>query len=101
MLPQVDACVAWQVRAFADHVFRLVSNPAAQVSQIRAAGAALTWASHTDLVLDGYRHTLGAGASWRMRRARVPGGAKRLSRQIAEHQYRVQRKLRRLAGKES
>ena len=101
MLPQVDACVAWQVRAFADHVFRLVSNPAAQVSQIRAAGAALTWESHADLVLDGYRHTLGAGASWRTRRAAVPGGATRLYRTIAEHQYRVQRKLRRLAGKES
>ena len=101
MLPQVDACVAWQVRAFADHVFRLVSNPAAQVSQIRAAGAALTWESHTDLVLEGYRHMLGAGASRPTRRAAVPGSATRLYRTIAEYQYRVQRKLRRLAGKES
>lgn len=101
MLPGVDACVGWQVRAFADHVFRLAANPAAQVTQIRAAGAALTWASHADLVLDGYRHMLGAGASWRTRSRSIPGVATRLHRTIAEYQYRVQGKLRRLTGRES
>ena len=101
MLPGVDACSGWQVRAFADHVFRLVTNPAAQVNQIRAAGAALTWASHADLVLDGYRHTLAAGASWRTRSRSVPGAAVRLDRTIAEYQYRIQRKLRRLTGRKS
>ena len=101
MLPGVDACSGWQVRAFADHVFRLVTNPAAQVNQIRAAGAALTWASHADLVLDGYRHTLAAGGSWRTRNRSVPGVAVRLDRTIAEYQYRIQRKLRRLTGRKS
>ncbi len=101
MLPGVDACAGWQVRAFADHVFRLALSPAAQVSQIQEAGAPLTWASHADLVLDGYRHLLTAGASWRTRNRSMPGLAMQLQRTVAEYRYRIQGKLRRLIKRES
>ena len=44
-MPDVDACAAWQVRAFADHVFQLLAVPSRQVTQIRAAAANLTWSA--------------------------------------------------------
>ena len=101
MLAGVDACAGWQVRLFADHVFQLRANPATQLGQIRAAGAALTWASHADRVLEGYRQALDAREPWRTRRRAVPGPAIRFRRAVASLQYRAQNKLRRLTGRES
>ncbi len=98
MLPGVDACVGWQVRAFADHVFRLRTNPEVQVSQIRAAGATLTWALHADRVLDGYQHLMRASAPWRTSSRAVPGVATRFRRATAAYTYRARNKLRRLTG---
>lgn len=99
MLEGVDSCAGWQVRAFADHVFRLLLNPEVQVGQIRAAGAARTWALHADQVLDGYRHALSEGALWRTRARRLPGRSTRLRRAMAVLAHRVDDKLRRLAGR--
>jgi glycosyltransferase involved in cell wall biosynthesis len=99
MLEGVDSCTGWQVRAFADHVFRLLRNPEVQVGQIRAAGAARTWALHVDQVLDGYRHVLREGAPWRTRARSLSGRATRLRRAIAVLAHRVDDKLRRLAGR--
>ena len=97
LLPRVDACASWQVPAFADHVLRLRMNPEAQVAQTRAASAALTWASHVDQVLDGYRFTLRPGAPWQTRRRKVPSVATRLRRTVTAFQYRVHNRLRRVA----
>lgn len=100
-LPGVEACAAWQVRPFADHVFGLLEHPDAQVSQIRAAGTALTWSSHVDQVLAGYQDLLSPGAPWRTRARVVPGRQDRLRRTVNAFDYRVRNKLRRLAGKTS
>ena len=99
MLSGVDACAGWQVRALADHVFRLRANAGGQVSQIRAAGATLTWAVHADRVLDGYRHLMRASAPWRTSSREVPGAATRFGRATAAYAYRARNKLRRLTGR--
>ena len=98
-LPDVDASVAWQVRPFADHVLRLLANPAAQVAQIRTAGAALTWSAHVDQILAGYQYLMSPGAAWRTRVRRLPTWQIRASRAADGVAYRVRRRLRRLAGK--
>ena len=98
-LPEVAACGGWQVRAFADHVFRLLEDPEPQIAAVRAAGEALTWSSHVDQVLDGYRHMLGPDAPWRTRGRALPGWPTRW-RRVADHwSYRAGNKLRRLVGR--
>ena len=97
-LEGVDACAGWQVRAFADHVFRLLVNPEIQIGQVRAAAADRTWDAHVDQVLDGYRHLLSEGALWRTRARRLPG-APRGSARNGRVVHRVDDKLRRLAGR--
>lgn len=98
-LPDVAACGGWQVRPFADHVFRLLENPEPQVAAVRAAGAALTWSAHVDQVLDGYRHMLGPDAPWRTRGRALPGWPTRWRRAADQWSYRAGNKLRRLAGR--
>jgi glycosyltransferase involved in cell wall biosynthesis len=100
-LPDVDACGAWQVRAFADHVFRLLADPERQVAQIRAPGARLTWSSYVDQVLSGYQNLLSPAAPWRTRGRHLPTWQTRLQRAADEFAYRARNKLRRLAGKTS
>ena len=53
-LPGVRSCNGWQVRAFADHVFSLIADPSAQIAEIQAAGAALTWRKCADQMIDAY-----------------------------------------------
>ena len=98
-LAGVDASPGWQVRPFADHVFALIADPARQVRQVRAAGTSLTWASHVDQVLDGYRALVGGGAPWRVRARALPGAQARVRRTVDAFRYRVTNKLRRLAGR--
>ena len=97
-LPGVDACAGWQVRAFADHVFRLLADPISQVEQIREAGAALTWSAHVGQVLEGYRHLLRDGAPWRTRTRALPGRRAQIRQAMEMIAYRAQRKLRRVFG---
>lgn len=98
-LAGVDASPGWQVRPFADHVFALIADPARQVRQVRAAGTSLTWASHVDQVLDGYRALVGGGAPWRLRARALPGTQVRVRRTVDAFRHRVTNKLRRLAGR--
>jgi glycosyltransferase involved in cell wall biosynthesis len=98
-LPNVDACDGWQVRPFADHVFRLLEHPDRQLDQIRAAGKQLTWRTHVDQVLAGYRFMLGPHAPWRTRGRALPGWPVRWQRTAGMLSYRVANKLRRLAGR--
>jgi glycosyltransferase involved in cell wall biosynthesis len=100
-LPDVDACDGWQVRPFADYVFRLLANPQQQVAAIQAAGATLTWTSHADHVLAAYRHMLSPGASWRTRGRVLPTWQTRWRRSADLLSHRVGNKLRRLAGRNS
>ncbi len=100
-LPDVDACAAWQVRAFADHVFRLLADPEQQVAQIQAAGADLTWSAYVDQILVGYHDMLSPGAPWRARSRQLPTWQTRLQRAADVLAYRARRKLRRLAGRPS
>ncbi len=100
-MPGVEACAGWQVRLFADHVFRLMADPEAQVRQILAAGASLTWAAHVDRVLCGYQHLLSDETAWRARRRALPGPGVRAARAIDSLIDRVTNKLRRLAGRAS
>jgi glycosyltransferase involved in cell wall biosynthesis len=95
MLPQVDACVGWRIRPFADHVFRLIGDPAANVAQIRAAAESLTWARAADLMIDGYRDLLSPAAPWRTRtrRATAPGQLARRGLEWAA--YRASNAIRR------
>ncbi len=95
----VDASPAWQVRPFADYVFRLLADPATQVGQIRAAGASLTWALHVDRILEGYRALVSDGAPWRISAPALPGPTVRLSRLFDAFRNRVTNKLRRLTGR--
>ena len=98
-LAGVDASPGWQVRAFADHVFGLIADPARQVQQIRAAGAALTWASHVDQILAGYRAIMDRGAPWRVTARALPGRPVRVSRALDAFRYRVANKIRRLTSR--
>lgn len=98
-LAGVDAGPGWEVGPFADHVFALIADPARQVGQIRAAGASLTWASHVDQVLGGYRALVGGGTPWRVRASALPGTTVRASRALDAFTYRVTNKLRRLTGR--
>jgi len=66
-LPEVDACRGWQVSAFADHVRNLLAAPDTNVSQIRAAGAGLTWERTAGLTLAGYQALLSPASPWRTR----------------------------------
>ena len=98
-LPNVDACDGWQVRPFAEHVFRLLEHPERQLDQIRAASERLTWRAHVDQVLAGYRFMLAPHAPWRTRRRALPGWYVRWQRNADMFSYRVANKLRRLAGR--
>lgn len=98
-LTGVDASPGWTVRPFADHAFALIADPARQVRQILAAGAALTWASHVDRLLDGYRALVADGAPWRSRARSLPDTQARVSRTLDAFKYRVTNKLRRLTGR--
>lgn len=98
-LAGVDASPGWQVRAFADHVSALIADPARQVGQIRAAGASLTWASHVDQVIEGYRALVAGGAPWRVKARALPSTRVRASRALDAFTYRVANKVRRLAGR--
>lgn len=98
-LPDVDACDGWQVRPFADYVFRLLDHPEHQLDQIRAASRPLAWPAHVDQVLAGYRFMLGPHAPWRTRRRALPGWHVRWQRTADMFSYRVANKLRRLAGR--
>lgn len=97
-MPGVDACEGWQVRPFADLVFRLMADPGRQVAQVRAAAAELTWAAHVERLLDGYRRLLSAHAAWRTRRPRLPGAHLRAYRQLDALAYRLARRAARLAS---
>lgn len=98
-LPGVAACAGWQVREFADHVLGLIANPQTQVDQIRAAGAALTWAAHVDQILDGYQNLLSDGAPWRTRTRHLPGPRVRAIRTMDWLVHRATSALRRLVGR--
>ena len=100
-MPDVDACAAWQVRAFADHVFQLLAVPSRQVTQIRAAAANLTWSAYVDQVLAGYQYMLSPGAPWRSRNRPLPTWQSRLQRAADALAYRARNKLRRLTGRTS
>jgi len=100
-LPGVDACPGWRVRAFADHVFRLIADPGAQVAQIHAAGAVLTWSSHVDQILDGYRQLLSDGAPWRTRARSLPVRSAGMGRAVEAIASRARRRLRHLFGRPS
>ncbi len=95
----VDASPGWQVRAFADHVFGLVADPLKQVRQIRAAGAALTWAAHVDQVIDGYQALVGDGGPWRARARVLPDRRVRAGRALDAFTQRVANKLSRLTSR--
>lgn len=99
MLTAVEASPGWQVRAFADHVFGLIADPLKQVQQIRAAGAALTWAAHVDQVLEGYRALVSGGAPWRVKARALPSARVRVSRRLGAFKYRAANKIRRLTGR--
>ena len=95
----VEASSGWRVRPFADYVFGLIADPATQVGQIRAAGAALTWALHVDGILEGYRALVAAGTRSRVGAPAFPGPTVRLSRRFDAFRHRVTNKLRRLTGR--
>jgi glycosyltransferase involved in cell wall biosynthesis len=98
-MPAVDACVEWEVQAFAELVERLLENPGPQVRAIRRAALALTWAAHVDEVLRGYHQILAASRTSSWRRPRLPGPhvracrtAERLARQAASRTARLIRR---------
>jgi glycosyltransferase involved in cell wall biosynthesis len=97
-MPGVDACAAWQVRLFADHVFSLLANPGAHVAQVQAASAPLTWSAHVDHILAGYQQLMSPGAPWRTRNPQLPTWRTRVSRAADVLAYRMRNKLRRLVG---
>ena len=101
-LPDVDACAAWQVRAFADHVFRLLADPdiASRADSSRSGSAHLVGACGSDSV--------GLSAPVEPRRpvahsrpAPARHGARGCSGRRMCLAYRARNKLRRLAGKTS
>lgn len=94
-----DASPGWQVHPFADYVFRLIADPSAQVGQIRAAGAALTWALHVERILEGYRALVATDTLSRAGAPALPGPTVRLGRRFDAFRYRVTNKLRRLTGR--
>lgn len=95
----VEASSGWQVRPFADYVFRLIADPATQVGQIRAAGAALTWAVHVDRILEGYCALVATGTASCAGAPALPGPTVRLGRRLDALRYRVTNKLRRLMSR--
>jgi glycosyltransferase involved in cell wall biosynthesis len=97
MMPGVRACAAWQVRAFADHVFELIEDPTAQIAEIRAAGAALTWRRCVDQMIDAYQGMLDSAAPWHAKRRliREPAVLDRAGDAISALGRRAVRKLRR------
>ena len=98
IMPEVEACSAWVVRPFADHVFGLLENPQGQVEKIRTAGARLTWAACVDEVLSNYHAMLRDDMPWQALRPTLPTAGARARRRARDFGLRVVRKLKRLGA---
>ena len=97
-LPEVAASDGWRVRPFADHVFALIADRARYVTQVRAAGARLTWSAHVDAVINGYEALVSDGAPWRSRSRQLPGAARKVQQAVASLKDRVAGKVNRVLG---
>lgn len=102
-LPDVPAAPAWDVTAFAAHVFSLLEAPADCVEAVRRAGQRLTWERCAAETIAVYQDLLRDSAPWHAAVAerRGPGAWMRLKETAAEYWRRAGGKVRRVTGRTS
>lgn len=100
-LPEVEACASWRVGPFADHVFRLLANPATQIVQIRAAAERLTWKRTADRTVEAYLKMLSHDAPWRTQLRQLPSAPQRAGRTLEALAHRTGDAIRRRVSRPS
>lgn len=100
-MPHVRAADRWAVAPFADLVEALIADPRAQVEQIRAAGATLTWTRAAADMVAIYRRAIADETPWASSRPVTlpkPPLSADVSRALRHQTRRITRSVRRIVS---